>query len=78
MYKNNKLRFDRLFRGCRHVLGITQKEMAEKLHVLQGHISQLENRTASPSAEILMRLLIVTSEIEFPGLFNNPKSIVEE
>lgn len=70
MHKNNIFRFDRLFRACRTELGISQKEMSEKLKITQGHLSHIEQRRSLPNSDILLRLLIVTAEIENPDLYN--------
>ena len=47
---------NRRFREIRTSLGLTQLEFAKELEVRQGHISHIENGTASPSPKVLMRL----------------------
>lgn len=41
---------------ARDVVGITQKELAEKTHIYQGDISKIERGSANPSVKTLQRL----------------------
>ena len=51
-------------------LGLTQCEMAEKLHISQPHVGRLENGASCPSVEMLARLAEV--------LRTNPGSLMDE
>ena len=41
---------------ARELVGITQKELSEKVRIYQGDISKIERRKANPSVETLQRL----------------------
>ena len=41
---------------ARELVGITQKELSEKVHIYQGDISKIERGKANPSVETLQRL----------------------
>lgn len=41
---------------ARDVAGITQKELADKVHIYQGDISKIERGSANPSVKTLQRL----------------------
>ena len=51
-------------------LGLTQCDIAEKLHVSQPHVANLENGTRCPSVEMLARLAEV--------LQTNPGTLMAE
>jgi len=44
------------FARARTLAGITQKELAEKVHIYQGDISKFERGNANPSVQTLQRL----------------------
>lgn len=41
---------------ARELVGITQKELSEKVHIYQGDISKIERGNANPSVQTLQRL----------------------
>lgn len=41
---------------AREIVGLTQKELSEKVHIYQGDISKIERGNANPSVQTLQRL----------------------
>lgn len=46
-------------RRCRHIKGITQDELAEKIGISRNYISDLENNRYMPSVKTLSKIAIV-------------------
>lgn len=64
------------FKGARNKLGISQEELARKLHISRQAISRYENGTAEPSIDMLNDISIIL-EISIESLLDAKREISE-
>lgn len=56
-----KVEYGAILKACRERVGLSQEELADRLHIQQADVSRLENNRKEPSISLFQKWVTVTN-----------------